>query len=255
MVPAMKPSDLALRLYSFAEFGALTAVFLPILAVSSRAHRSDSTQRIPGRWMRRYGRMVSEYSNLWDFSVEGQGPSDIGARGYMVVANHESAADPFLLCHLPWDMRWVAKREIFELPVLGKLMGYSGDIPLRRGEKESVVEMLAECRRTLEGGMSVMMFPEGTRSRDGALLPFKDGAFELALAAKVPILPLALAGTRDCMRKGSKWPGNAKACVRVLDVIPTSGLERDDLPSLRERTRDAIKVGVTSLRADMGLTY
>jgi len=135
------------------------------------------------------------------------------------------------------------------------LMTYGGDIPLQRGKKESIVEMLAECRRTLEGGMSVMMFPEGTRSKDGKLLPFKDGAFELALAANVPILPIALAGTRACMKKGSKWLGIAKARARVLPVIPTAGLVSGDLAALRERTRDAVAKGVASLRADMLLAY
>jgi len=251
----MKPRDVAVGLYSFAEFGACTAVFLPIMALSHRKHRDDPTQRIPGRWMRRFGRTASSLSPVWDFRVEGQGPQDIGGRAYMVVANHESTADPFLLSHLPWDMRWVAKQEIFELPVLGKLMTYGGDIPLRRGRKDSVVEMLGECRRTLQAGMSVMMFPEGTRSRDGKLLPFKDGAFDLALAANVPILPIALAGTRDCMKKGSKWLGVAKARARVLPVIPTDGLGKGDLAALRDRTRDAIAAGVTALRDDMGLRY
>lgn len=251
----MKPRDVAMGLYAFAEFGACTAAFLPIMAVSSRLHRSDPTQRMPGRWMRRFGRTASSLSAAWDFSIEGEGPKDIGHAAYMVVANHESIADPFLLCSLPWDMRWVAKQEIFELPVLGRLMTYGGDIPLQRGKKESIVEMLAECRRTLEGGMSVMMFPEGTRSKDGNLLPFKDGAFELALAANVPILPIALAGTRACMKKGSKWLGIAKARARVLPVIPTAGLVSGDLAALRERTRDAVAKGVASLRADMLLPY
>lgn len=251
----MKPRDLAVGVYSFFEFGLCTAAFLPIMALSHRRHRDDPTQRIPGRWMRRFGRTTTHLSPVWRFRVEGEGPTDIGHRAYVVVANHESTADPFLLSHLPWDMRWVAKQEIFNLPVIGKLMTYGGDIPLRRGQKDSVVEMFAECRRTLEGGMSVMMFPEGTRSKDGKLLPFKDGAFELALDARVPILPVALAGTRDCMPKGAKWLGTANAVARVLPVIPTEGLGKEDLSTLRERARDAIAAGVTSLRADLGLHY
>jgi len=101
----------------------------------------------------------------------------------------------------------------------------------------------------------VMMFPEGTRSKDGKLLPFKDGAFELALDAKVPILPVALAGTRDCMPKGAKWLGNANAVARVLPVIPTEGLGKADVATVRDRARDAIAAGVTALRNDLGLEY
>lgn len=251
----MKPKDLAIGVYSFLEFGLCTAVFLPIMAASFRRHQGDPTQRLPGRWMRRFGRTTTNLSPVWRFRVEGEGPKDIAHRAYVVVANHESTADPFLLSHLPWDMRWVAKQEIFNLPILGKLMTYGGDIPLRRGRKESVVEMFAECRRTLEAGMSVMMFPEGTRSKDGKLLPFKDGAFELAIEAGVPLLPVALAGTRDCMPKGAKWLGNARASARVLPVIPTAGLTREDVPQLREAAREAIGEGVTALRADLGLHY
>jgi 1-acyl-sn-glycerol-3-phosphate acyltransferase len=251
----MKPKDVAVAMYSFVEFGLCTAVFLPIMALSHRRHEGDPTQRMPGRWMRRFGRTTTNLSPVWRFRVEGDGPKDIDRRAYVVVANHESTADPFLLSHLPWDMRWVAKQEIFDLPILGKLMTYGGDIPLRRGQKDSVVEMFAECRRTLEAGMSVMMFPEGTRSKDGKLLPFKDGAFELAIDAGVPILPVALAGTRDCMPKGAKWLGNANATARVLSAIPTEGLTRDDVPRLRDQAREAIGAGVTALRADLGLHY
>jgi 1-acyl-sn-glycerol-3-phosphate acyltransferase len=100
--------------------------------------------------------------------------------------------------------------------------------------------MMRECRRTLDGGMSVMMFPEGTRSPDGALLPFKPGAFDLAIAAGVPILPVAIDGTRACRPKGSKWFGEAHAVARVLAPIPTTGLVPAEARDLAERTRATI---------------
>lgn len=250
----MNAKDVGIGLYSFLEFGLCAAVFLPILAVSARRHRNDPTHRIPGRWMRRFGKTATQLSPVWKFEVEGEGPADIDRRGYVVVANHESTADPFLLCHLPWDMRWVAKQELFELPVLGRMMRYGGDVALRRGAKDSIVEMMAECRRTLDAGLSVMMFPEGTRSRDGALLPFKPGAFQLALASGAPILPIAVAGTRDCMRKGARWIGRAHAVARILPVIPTDGLNLADLHAVRDRTRDTIREGVEALRRDLQAT-
>jgi 1-acyl-sn-glycerol-3-phosphate acyltransferase len=242
-----------LGLYTYAEFAACTAVFLPIMGASWKRHQGDPTQRVPGRWMRRFGRTTTRLTPIWSFSVEGEGPADIVDHAYVVVANHESTADPFLLSHLPWDMRWVAKEEIFKMPVLGRLMTWSGDIPLKRGSKDSVVTMMDECERTLRAGMSVMMFPEGTRSPDGNLLPFKPGAFDLAIRAQVPVLPVALAGTRDCRPKGSKWFGRARAIAKVLEPIPTKGLAPEDAQALSDRARERITAALPDLRSRTGL--
>jgi 1-acyl-sn-glycerol-3-phosphate acyltransferase len=239
----------AVGLYTYAEFGACVAMFLPAMGAAHLLHRGDVTQRVPGQWMRRFGRVTSNLTPLWKFRVEGEGPPDILKRAYVVVSNHESTADPFLLCHLPWDMRWIAKEEIFKLPILGLMMKFCGDIPLRRGERESVAQCMDEAKRTLQGGMPVMIFPEGTRSKDGRLLPFKDGAFQLAIDAGVPILPLALAGTRNCRPKGSKWFGDATAVVKVLEPIDSTGL---DVATLRDRARTRIGTEVTLLRKRLG---
>jgi len=132
-------------------------------------------------------------------------------------------------------------------------MKLSGDIPLRRGDKASVVAMMEEVQRTLEAGVPVMVFPEGTRSPDGNLLPFKDGAFQMAIDAQVPLLPLALAGTRECRPKGSLWFGDAKARVRVLEPIPTAGMTREDIPQLKELARKRIQEGLVVVRGELGL--
>jgi 1-acyl-sn-glycerol-3-phosphate acyltransferase len=239
-------------LYTYAEFGLVLTAFLPVMAVSSILHRGDPTQRIPGRWMRRLGRTASRLTPLWKFDIEGERPGDIDHKAYVVVANHESQADPFLLSFLPWDMRWVAKEELFRPPMTGWVMRFGGDIPIRRGEGESVREMMKECERALAAGISVMMFPEGTRSKDGELLRFRDGAFSLAISAGVPVLPIALAGTRQMRPKHSKWFGKAHACAKILAPIPTTGLGPDDVASLRDRTRDAIGAVLPELRTRYG---
>jgi 1-acyl-sn-glycerol-3-phosphate acyltransferase len=196
-------------------------------------------------------RVAKRLTPLWKFEVRGTPPPDIATRAYVVVSNHESNADPFLLSWLPWDMRWVAKQELFRVPFAGWAIALAGDIPLRRGKAESVREMFTECRRTLDAGLSVMMFPEGTRSRDGHLLPFKDGAFDLAIQAGVPILPLALTGTHDCMPKGSAWFGEAVAVVQVLAPISTAGMTTADVGPLRDGARSIIARAVSDLRADL----
>jgi 1-acyl-sn-glycerol-3-phosphate acyltransferase len=246
--------NVALGLYSYAEFGLVVASFMPMMGLQYALHRDDPSQRVPGRWMRRLGRTAVRLSPVWKFHVEGEPPADIRKRAYVVVSNHESTADPFLLSFLPWDMRWVAKEELFKLPVIGHAFRWSGDIPLRRGDGESIREMYAACRASLDAGIPIMMFPEGTRSQTGELLPFKDGAFRLAIEAGVPVLPLVLAGTKDCRPKGSKWFGHARAAVRVLEPISTEGLTIDDLATLREKTRSRIGEELPRLRASIGAT-
>ena len=220
--------------YTYLEFAACMALWVPILAVVRATHRHDPTPRVAGRWFRRMGRAATDLTPLWQITIVGAAPADIDRSAYVVVSNHLSNTDPFLLSHLPWDMRWIAKEELFKLPVVGWLMKLSGDISLRRGDKDSVRHMFEECRATLERGLSVMIFPEGTRSRDGRLQPFKDGAFQLAILAKVPVLPVAVSGTEACLPKGSRWPDEAKPVLRVLEPVPTDGMGPEDVGRLRD---------------------
>jgi 1-acyl-sn-glycerol-3-phosphate acyltransferase len=225
---------------TYATFAACIGAWVPIEAAVHALHRRDAVPRVEGRWLRRLARVATRLSPLWTFSIEGDAPRDIGARAYVVVANHESNADPFLLAHVPWDMRWIAKEELFRVPVIGWLLRLAGDIPLRRGDRASARRMLDEARRTLDRGLSVMMFPEGTRSRDGSLQRFKDGAFQLAIEAQAPVLPMVVRGTRACMPKHSAWLGRARASARVLAPIDTRGLGPADVQRLREQVRERI---------------
>ncbi|HEX4422023.1 MAG TPA: lysophospholipid acyltransferase family protein [Kofleriaceae bacterium] len=248
----MKKAHPVAGLWAYAEFGAVVAGFLPVMALASLRHRGDPTQRVPGQWMRRLGRTAARLSLLWTFDIEGERPPDIDTKGYVVIANHESQADPFLLSFLPWDMRWVAKESLFKQPLTGWAMKLGGDIPLRRGEGDSVRACLLECEHALRGGISIMMFPEGTRSLDGELLPFKDGAFDLAIRAGVPILPIALAGTRAMRPKHSRWFGKAHACAKILPPIPTTGLTDADIAPLRDQAHTTIAAVLPELRSRYG---
>lgn len=238
-----------LGLYTYLEFGLMALVFLPLLGFVALVYRGDPGRRVRGRWMRNFGKTTSALTPIWRFTTRGPKPPDIDTRPYVVVSNHESTADPFLISWLPWDMRWVSKESLFRLPVIGLLMRFGGDIPLRRGDKESVLEMLAECHRTLAAGVSVMLFPEGTRSPDGELLPFKDGAFQLAIEAGVPVLPVVVQGTRACRPKGSLWFGEARASVQVLEPISTRGLTLADVPMLRDLARQRIADAIARERS------
>jgi 1-acyl-sn-glycerol-3-phosphate acyltransferase len=249
--PRHAAKDLAFEIYTYAAFGALLGLTLPIVTLSYLRHRGE-LPKYPGRWVRRVGRATAALTPLWDFSIEGTPPADIRDRAYVVVANHMSLADPFLLSALPWDMRWVGKESLFKTPVMGWIMRLGGDIALRRGSGESVRAMLGQCRDALDGGLSVMLFPEGTRATTATVQPFKDGAFELAIQRQVPVLAVAVAGTQNCMQKGSGRLGRAKAIARILEVTETAGMEMGDLPRLRDETRARIAAAVSELETKLG---
>ena len=233
-----------LGLYTYFEFFLLAVLLLPAFAAVALWHRDrDPGNRARGKMMRFFGLLTSTLTPIWRFSTKGAAPADIARRGYVVVSNHESTADPFLLCHLPFDLRFIAKEELFHQPLIGWLMRLGGDIRLRRGDGDSVRAMMAQCRRTLASGLSVLIFPEGTRSEDGNLLPFRDGAFTLAIETNSPILPLALSGTHQCRPKGSRWFGEAQATVHVLEPVETAGMTAADLPRLKSLVRDRIAAG------------
>ncbi len=203
-----------------------------------------------GRWFRRAAVTSVALNPLWHFRTSGVRITD-PRRPYVAVSNHESLADIFLISHLPWEMKWLSKESIFRIPVMGWMMHLAWDIPVRRSERSSRAEALEACRERLRKRVSVMIFPEGTRSRTDDLLPFKDGAFRLAVEAGVPILPLVVAGTRGAMQKGSLIFGRSVAEVRALEPISTEGLTIADVPALRDRVRDLIIAGRAQLRRDL----
>jgi 1-acyl-sn-glycerol-3-phosphate acyltransferase len=173
---------------------------------------------------------------LWKFRCIGTMPAD-PRRPYVVVSNHESFVDILLISHLPWEMKWLSKKELFRLPVMGWLMRLAGDIPLQRGFGPSAIEAMAKCREALANRVSVMIFPEGTRSATAEMLPFKDGAFRLAIDAGVAILPLAVHGTSTALPKHDWRFGRSTAVVKVLEPVETTGLSPTDVPALKEKVR------------------
>ena len=187
---------------------------------------------------------------LWHFETDGQAPAN-PRLPYVVVSNHESYADIFLISHFPWEMKWLSKDTMFKIPVMGWMMRMANDISIQRGKRESVVSAMKGCRDRLGKKVSVMIFPEGTRARTDELLPFKDGAFKLAIEAGAPILPIAVAGTRDCMAKGSFSFRRARAKARVLAPIPTAGMTSADVAALRDQTRDVIDAARRELQREL----
>jgi 1-acyl-sn-glycerol-3-phosphate acyltransferase len=199
----------------------------------------DRAGYITGYIFRRIGPAMASLNPLWRFRYSGTMPAD-PRRPFVVVSNHESFADILLISHLPWEMKWLSKAELFRIPFMGWLMHLAGDVPVKRGFGPSAIEAIARCREILSRRVSVMIFPEGTRSPTNDLLPFKDGAFRLAIDAGVPILPLALHGTSNALPKHDWRFGRSTAVVEVLQPVETTGLTPADVPALKQKVRDTI---------------
>ena len=211
----------------------------------------DPGRYFPGRIFRKIGPAMATLNPLWRFRYSGTMPKD-PRRPFVVVSNHESFADILLISYLPWEMKWLSKAELFRIPIMGWMMLLVGDIPVKRGFGPSAVEAMARCRKALDNRVSVMIFPEGTRSKTSELLPFKDGAFRLAIEAGVPILPLAVSGTGTALRKHDWRFGRSDAEVRVLEPVETAGLGLSDIPELKARVRQTIVEARDSLAASRG---
>ena len=240
-------------IYTYGELGVLSAAWLPALAVARGVSAGDPGHRVPGRMLRGLARSVARASMIWDLDVDGEVPADVTRRPYVVVANHASVADPFLLSFLPFDMRFVAKEELFRIPLIGWLLRLAGDIPVRSGDGTSATAMRAACIATLARGLSVMIFPEGTRARDGELGRFRPGAFQVAIAASAPILPVALHGSAACV--DAHGPRPARAIAEVLRPIETAGLDPCDLAGLSDRVRDRIATALEARRPAVVADY
>ncbi len=160
---------------------------------------------------------------------------------YVMVANHQSLLDILVLFRLFAHFKWVSKVENFRVPFVGWNMTLNRYIRLKRGDRESVVRMLGECRRTLSAGSSILMFPEGTRSPDGSLRAFKTGAFELALETQRPILPIVVEGTSQALpKRGFVLQGRHAIRVTVLDEIAYASFASEPAAKLSDRVRALI---------------
>lgn len=198
----------------------------------------DRNSLLTGQFLRRVGVALGRCYPGWRFRLVGEWPSGLGP--CVVVANHQSLLDIVLLSRMPREMKWVAKEELFRIPWIGWLLRLTGDIAVRRGDAESGGEAIQRCKAYLARGMSVMIFPEGTRSRDARLLPFKSGAFRLAVEAGVPVLAVSVWGTASGIRKGALAVAPCDAVATILPPFQTVGLTQADVPALRDRVRAAM---------------
>jgi len=165
-------------------------------------------------------------------------------RAAVYAINHTSNVEPpiiFLaLRSLFPRLRILYKAELRKLPILVRAFDVAGFVPLERGNREQSLPAIERAAEALRAGNSFLIFPEGTRSRTGELLPFKKGGFIMAIKAQAPVVPVAISGARDAMRKGSPIIHPVRVTVSFGEPIETTGLTLDDRDTLVTRARDAV---------------
>jgi 1-acyl-sn-glycerol-3-phosphate acyltransferase len=177
--------------------------------------------------------------------VEVEGLENIAPdRSYVVMSNHQSAFDIAAIgATLPLSWRFVAKRELTRIPIFGRGLVAAGHIVIDRADKESSIRTLRQAAERVRSGTSVVVFPEGTRSRTGELGPFKSGGFHLALEAGVPVLPATVSGSRRITPPRSLRILSGRILVRYGKPVPTETLAKDDRERLKAEVRQAILAG------------
>jgi len=211
--------------------------FLGALVLSAVTFPFDRNRRILHLYSCFWAQLYMYVNPLWHQRVEGRehlpwhGPA-------VLVSNHESMGDILVLFGLYRPFKWVSKASNFKLPFIGWNMWLNGYVPLVRGDRESVGRMMALCERWIERGVPVLMFPEGTRSPDGQMKPFKDGAFQIAVKMKCPVIPMVLTGTAKTLPKhGLVLQTTANCHVQVLPPVDPAPFQ-GNVQALMEHVRN-----------------
>jgi 1-acyl-sn-glycerol-3-phosphate acyltransferase len=171
---------------------------------------------------------------------------------YVLVCNHQSLVDILVVLHLRSPFKFIAKKELFWIPFLGWALWIAGFIRLDRSSKTSGKEALEKSSQFISRGMSVLFFPEGTRSRDGQVHDFKVGAFKLAAGLQVPIVPIVIDGTLDIVQKGSKRINrNARVVLDIGAPRRPSGNSKDAISRLMVETRAEMVERLEQVRASI----
>ena len=180
---------------------------------------------------------IAALNPYWDIHISGLENID-KKRTYVIVANHQSLADIVIMYKTRAQFKWVAKESLFKIPVLGWNLSLAKHIKIHRGKFSSIKQVYREAATWLRHGMSVLFFPEGTRSETNEMKDFQNGAFKLALKEKVPILPIILEGTGNAIPKGSWIFTTRITCgLKVLPPIETTSFGIADFDALKNLAR------------------
>lgn len=184
-----------------------------------------------------------------------EGLEHLPKRTVVLVCNHESLFDPLpVVVGLPRHVRFVAKKDLLKIPIFGPALVATGNVPVDRSGGEHDKEALSAAVDAVRERVNLLFYPEGTRSADGAVHPFKKGAAVLALLAQVPIVPLGCAGTRDVLPKSQLWvnPGRPVALV-VGTPIETTGRTLEERDAVTAEAREGVEKALARARKRIGL--
>jgi 1-acyl-sn-glycerol-3-phosphate acyltransferase len=206
-----------------------------VICLSFFSRSANPGHRLAGRW----ARSILAVSGI-RVSVRGLERID-RERAYIFMSNHMSNFDiPVLLGHLPVQFRWLAKAELFRIPLFGRAMRAAGYISIDRSNRAAAFDSLEQAAERTRRGASIMIFPEGTRSLDGNLKAFKKGGFVMAIAAGVPIVPVVIRGTHAIMPKSTLLIRPRDVTLEVQEPIDTAVYTPEGKEPLMERVRAAI---------------
>jgi len=228
-----------ISLYVWISFGIVLLLWFVLLAIV-RVFDRDPVHYKTGYLFRKIGNVLTFINPSWKLHISGEKILE-PRKPFVVICNHQSMADIPLISNLPLEMKWLAKKELFKIPIVGWMLRMAGDIPVDRKNPRSGAQALIKALHILENKCSVMIFPEGTRTLDGRVRAFTDGAFHLAIKAKVPILPLVIDGSLNCIPKNSwKFGKPSQIFLKVLPPIDTSAFDIDNVIQLKNTARNMI---------------
>ena len=228
----MKVGELFHTVATYSAVGSSAVVGPVVIALSGQPERADAVIR---GWCKAVIGATGAREDL-------AGLENLPAGTCVLVCNHQSNFDaPFIFLRLPKHIRFVAKQELFRIPIFGAVLKAMGNIRVERTGTEADRQRLEAAIEQVRTRTSILFFAEGTRSTDGRLRAFKKGAAVLAIDAQVPVVPVAVAGAHEITPKGGLWVRSGRPLVlRVGKPIPTAGLSRDDRDSLTDQAHDAV---------------
>lgn len=226
--------DVRSTVSALATLGLTTSVVAPLTAALSLLD-----EEWPDPLIRAWARGILASARV---DVRLKGLENLPSGRFVAICNHQSNVDSLLLlAHVPTHLRFIAKEELFRIPVFGHAMRAMGNIAVSRAGGARDVDRVREAIEAVRQRVSIVVFAEGTRSSDGRVGPFKRGGPRLAIQAQVPLVPMAIAGTRHIQHRTSVWiRGGLPAALAIGKPMPTVGLSEEDRHALTDRARDEV---------------
>lgn len=226
-----------------------TVILFPVsLIIWIITYPFDRERSVMHWWLVYQGILFSRLIPLWRVRVEGREKAERG-NAYVIISNHQSLLDILILNCLRLRFRWISKIENYRTPVIGWYLRMAKYITIDRGNKESKAVMLEKSAESLLKGISIMIFPEGTRSPDREIAPFKLGAFQLALLTGKPVLPVVIDGTGGVLPKhGLIFSGGHELKIKVLDPVHPDEFGTADPEELAAKFRNLMTRELSILR-------